>query len=393
MPALKVLSIAHSAVSREAGRQRYYPLSRRRDLDVHLVVPARWHQFGRTIHADPPDDPAVQVHVLDSVLTRGGPMSWYLHFYPQLPGLIRRLRPDVIHLWEEPWSVVAFQARLFRGNAALVLEVDQNILKRLPPPFEAVRRNLLRHTDHILSRSPQATEVVRANGYAGPVSAIGYGVDQATFRPAGGAVAARDHGATLRLGYVGRLVEEKGLDDALDAIAHARSRVSLAIMGEGPHEAHLRRRVAEMGLADRVSFHRWDRPVGVARFLQGLDALVLLTRTTKTVREQFGRVIIEAQSCGVPVIGSECGAIPSVVGNGGWIVPERAPEYLATLIDALAEDPAARRARGAAARENVRQRFTYDAVAEALASAWTDAAAAHRTPARGAIPATESPRP
>ncbi len=379
MSSLKVLSIAHTAVNREAGRLRYYPLSQRSDVDVHLVVPARWRKLGHTLIADASDDPGLKVHALPSMLAYGGPMSWYLHFYPRLPGLIRRVRPDVIHLWEEPWSMVAFEARLLKGDAALVLEVDQNILKRLPPPFEAMRRHVLRHTDHVLSRSPNATAVIRANGFTGPVSEIGYGVDQATFRPADGAPAAAGRAGMLRLGYVGRIVKEKGLDDALDAMLRCKTRVSLAVMGEGPYESHLRRRIAECGLADRVSFHGWNTAASVARFMQGLDALVLLTRTTKAVCEQFGRVIIEAQSCGIPVIGSECGAIPSVVGAGGWIVPEGAPERLAALFDALAEDPAGRRAQGLAARENVRQRFTFDAVAEALASAWISAAASRRT--------------
>ncbi len=61
-------------------------------------------------------------------------MNWYLHIYPALRRLIRDIQPDVIHLWEEPWSLVALQAVLFRGRARIMLEVDQNILKRLPPP-------------------------------------------------------------------------------------------------------------------------------------------------------------------------------------------------------------------------------------------------------------------
>ncbi len=368
------------------GRLRYHPLAQRADLDVHLVVPARWHQFGRTIDADPPGDPGVTVHVLPIRLPKAGPMGWYLHVYPGLRRLIRRLRPDVIHLWEEPWSLVALQACLLRGGAALVLEVDQNILKRLPPPFEALRRYTLARTDHVLARSPDAEAVVRATGYAGPVRFIGYGVDTATFRADD---APNRNEETLRLGYVGRLVVEKGLDDMLDAMARGPAPVHLAIMGEGPHEAHLRRRAEALGLAQRVSFEPWAPPAGVARFVRECDALILLTRTTPAVREQFGRVIIEAQACGVPVIGSSCGAIPSVVGPGGWIVPESAPAALADLLTHIAAQPEERAERAEAGRRNVADRFTYAAVAESLAAAWTDAAAPRRRAAVTA--ATPSP--
>ena len=371
---LKILSIAHPAVSSEGARLRYHSLAARDDVDVHLVVPAVWQEFGRSFAGTPSDDPALKIHVLPIRLPRAGPMGWYLHFYPGLRRLIREVDPDVVHLWEEPWSVVALQARVLKGRAALVMEVDQNILKRLPPPFEAIRRQVLRHTDHVLSRSPDATAVVRARGYDGPVTPIGYGVDLTSFFPATDRPVAESARSGLRIGYVGRLIEEKGLDDALDAMVRAAVPVSLAIMGEGPYENRLRQRVAERGLGNQVSFQGWGTPAEVASFMRSLDIMILLTRTTKSVREQFGRVIVEAQACGIPVIGSECGAIPSVVGDGGWIVPERDPGALAQLLEQVAADPALRSARGAAARDNVEARFTYEAVSHVLASACLAAA-------------------
>ncbi len=384
---IRVLSIAHGGVSRAAARLRYHALAGRTDLDVHLVVPRRWHQFGRVLDADPPDDPGVTLHILPIWFPKAGPMSWYLHLYPGLRALVRRLRPDVIHLWEEPWSLVALQASLLKGRTAMILEVDQNILKRLPPPFEWVRRFTLRRTAHILARTPDAAEVVRARGYDGPVTLIGYGVNDAVFRP--GEPAPRPPGGPLRIGYVGRLVPEKGLDDALDAMAQAQAPVCLALMGEGPHEAPLRRRAEALGLGDRVTFQGWAAPAEVAGFMRGLDAVLLLTRTTHAVREQFGRVIIEAQACGVPVIGSTCGAIPSVVGPGGWIVPESDPGALARLLERLAGAPDERAARAQAGLDNVARRFTTDAVAGVLAEVW--GAAVPELGGRAAGAATHAP--
>ena len=362
---LRIASIAHPAVSSEAGRLRYPYLAAKNDVELHLIVPAIWKEFGRTIAAEPQREAGFSVHVLPIRLPHAGPMNWYLHFYPALGRLLRELDPDVIHLWEEPWSIVALQAQMLRRRAALVLEVDQNLLKRLPPPFEAIRKYVLRRTDHVLSRSPDATMVVRARGYAGPVTPIGYGVDAATFTPLSSSAETGPRRA-FRIGYVGRLIEEKGLDDALEAMAMSGSPVTLGIMGEGPYESGLRERVASLGLEQCVSFQGWGAPAEVANFLRSLDALVLLTRTTRDVREQFGRVIIEAQACGMPVIGSTCGAIPDVVGDGGWIVPERDPHALRDLIDRIAGDAALLRAKGLAARANVQARFTYEAVATAL---------------------------
>jgi glycosyltransferase involved in cell wall biosynthesis len=366
---LRIVSIAHPAVSSEAGRLRYPYLAAKHDVELHLVLPAVWKEFGRTFTAEPPREAGFSVHVLPIRLPHAGPMNWYLHFYPSLRRLLRQIDPDVIHLWEEPWSIVALQAQLLRRRAALVLEVDQNILKRLPPPFETIRKHVLRHTDHLLSRSPDATAVVRARGYAGPVTPIGYGVDLSTFTPA-----ARLPNDVFRIGYVGRLIEEKGLDDVLDALAASSANVAFSIMGEGPHEARLRQRVQELRLSNRVTFRGWGAPTDVADFLRSLDALALLTRTTKAVREQFGRVIIEAQACGVPVIGSTCGAIPDVIGDGGWIVPERDPASLKALLDTIAGDTPRLQAKGRAACANVEARFTYEAVASAIETACRAAA-------------------
>lgn len=367
---LRVVSVAHSAVGAKGGRQRYAPLLRRSDLDLHLVTPKNWREFGRSLHAEPASDPAMQLHILPIMFPSAGPMSWYLHYYPGLRGLLRQVRPHVVHLWEEPWSIVALQAALLKKDAALVLEVDQNILKTLPPPFESIRRFVLKKCAHILARSPDAEAVVRAGGYDGPVTLIGYGVDQNCFRPDGDAA---PEGDGLRLGYVGRLVEEKGLDDVLDAMARAQSAAHLALIGAGPHEDKLRERVESLGLSERVSFRGWAAPDDVAKFIRGLDAAVLLTRTTPRVKEQFGRAIIEAQSCGVPVIGSNCGAIPDVIGPGGWVVPERDSEALARLLDDIAAGRENLSAKAQAARDNVASRFTYDEVARTLRHAWFEA--------------------
>ncbi len=340
-------------------------------FDVHLLAPLRWHQFGRTMHADPGGDPGFTLHAERIALPSLPGVKWYAHIYPRLGRIIADLRPDVVHLWEEPWSFVALQATLLRSDAALVLEVDQNILKRLPPPFESIRRFVLRRTDLVLSRSPDATAVVRACGFKGPVRPIGYGVDQITFCPT--TRPERSENVPLRIGYVGRIVEEKGLDDALTAMTMTHSAIELSIMGEGPHEAHLRRRLKQLGLEEKVSIRGWGRPSEVAGFMRAADVTILLTRTTPSVREQFGRAIVESQSCGVPVIGSACGAIPAVTGEGGWIIPERDPGALAQLLDHLCATPEEIAVRGLAGLANVAGRFTYETVARSLGGAWREA--------------------
>ena len=87
---LRIVSIAHPAVSSEAGRLRYPFLAAKRDVELHLVLPAVWKEFGRTIVAEPPKETGFSVHVLPILLPQAGPMNWYLHFYPRLAAYCAR---------------------------------------------------------------------------------------------------------------------------------------------------------------------------------------------------------------------------------------------------------------------------------------------------------------
>jgi glycosyltransferase involved in cell wall biosynthesis len=381
---LRVLSIAHPAGSNADGAQRYRPLADDPEFELHLLIPNRWREFGRRIIPRPKVATGIVLHLGPVRWLQAPYVSWYLHHYPKLRRVLQETRPDVIHLWEEAWSFVALQAVVLRKrhlpNAAIVLEVDQNILKRLPFPFQQIRRYVFSQTDHLLVRSPEALQVARDCGFWGTASPIHYGVDQVTFRPGNRAAARGELNLNgFVIGYVGRLVEEKGIDDVLTAMALTPATITLVIVGEGPHKRALQEHALRLGLAAHVHFLPRSSPSQVARILQALDILVLLTRTTPHVREQFGRVIIEAQACGVPVIGSSCGAIPFVVGTGGWIVPERAPQELANLLGRLAMSPDEIGAAGVRGGAQVGLHFTYAHVARALAMGWRDAVATRRS--------------
>lgn len=379
---LRVVSITHTGYSRAFGRLRYEPLVGDPGLDLTLVVPERWQEYGNDYRADPPL-PGLDIRVEPVRLLKAGPALWYLHHYPRLGRLLREANPDVIHLWEEPWSVIAAQAEWLRTrylpDTALVLETDQNILRRMPPPFEQMRRRALSRTDLLIGRAEEALAVCRACGYDGPTDTVEYGADHAVFRPGDRDAARAEFGASgLTVGYVGRLVPEKGLLEVLDAMAASRTPTTLLVLGTGPQRDELVGRAAELGLSERLKLFNPRPPAEVARFMSSLDALVLMSRTMRTWKEQFGRVIMEAQACAVPVIGSSSGSIPGVVDAGGWIVPEGDAPALAKLLDHLGDNPGELRAKGERGRQDALRRFTYETVAAALHRAWTRAAAARR---------------
>ncbi len=375
---MKVLSIAHSVALYPSGRFRYDALVRLRpEIDLTLVVPSRWREFGRDAQPKMLEG-SLKIRVEKIRLQALPRIKWYLHYYPRLHDILVEMRPDVIHLWEEPWSVVAWQAGRLRDRllprSALILETEQNILHRLPPPFKQIRGTTLKQTDLLIGRQPESLDVSRACGFDGPTAIVEYSVDHTVFRPSDRA-AARDglQARGLALGYVGRVVPEKGLDDVLAAMQASDRDITLYILGSGPHQERLLANAGKLGLGERVRVLEPRSPSGVAQFINGLDALVLMSRTTRTWKEQFGRVITEAHACGIPVIGSDSGAIPDVVADGGWIVKEGDIAGFAKLLQRLDDDRSEFARAGSAGLAQAAARFSAARVGTTLGDAFVKA--------------------
>ena len=166
---------------------------------------------------------------------------------------------------------------------------------------------------------------------------------------------------TVVLGYVGRLVPEKGVDLFLAAAAGI-SGVAVIVVGGGPDEDRLRRLSVELGITDRTHLVGSVPSTSVSEWLAALDVLVLPSLTTRGWSEQFGRVLVEAMACGVAVVGSDSGEIPSVIGDAGVVVEEGSAVGLQNALEMLLGNEYERRRLGEAGRVQALRSFTQDAV-------------------------------
>jgi glycosyltransferase involved in cell wall biosynthesis len=288
------------------------------DVELMVAVQSSWYDGSRVVRLERAHTAGYEL-VVEPIAFNG---NFHLHFYPRLRQRLRAFAPDIVHVDEEPYNFATFHAlRLARRSGARVLWFTwQNLNRRYTFPFRLIERYNLRHADYGIAGSAGAAKVWREKGYTGPLAVIPqFGVDPDIFVPRSGE---RDPARGFLIGYVGRLVPEKGVDLLLEAVVGLPGVWRLAIVGSGPELNRLELLARRLELADRISFEGEISSLRMPVFYRELDALVVPSRSRPNWVEQFGRILIEAMACGVPVVGSDCGEIPNVVGNAGLIFPE-----------------------------------------------------------------------
>jgi glycosyltransferase involved in cell wall biosynthesis len=328
-------------------------------IELTVAVPPEWRDERGVTRLERAHTQGYELTVTPIALNG----SFHLHFYPQLGALMARVRPDLVHIDEEPYNFATWHAlRLAHRHTAKTLFFSwQNLLRRYPPPFSWLEREVLRSADAAIAGNRASAEVWRAKGYAGPISVIPqFGVDPDIFQ----SPALIAPHASFTIGYAVRLVPEKGVDLLLRALAQLPSVAHARIVGSGPDLARLQALAAELGLAERVTF---ETPLPSTRtaleFYAQLDCLVLPSLTRPNWKEQFGRVLIEAMACGVPVVGSTCGEIPNVIGEAGLIFPEGDVDALAVRLRELLAGPELRQSLSAQGRARVLAHYTQKQIA------------------------------
>lgn len=341
--ARRLTVISHACVV-DANQSVYSELSH--EMDVDIVVPSVWRDelrptpygFNRQ---------AGSLATFHPVATFGiGRAQRHLHMCSPVR-VLQRLHPDVVVIEEEAFSIAGWRwARAARHlQLPYAVQSAENLERKLPFIVRWWERRVLAGSSFVMARSPAAALRSRRHGASdeeGRVVVVAHGVDavsESLPTPRPGVV-----------GYVGRLSEAKGVHDLLE-VAGRLPELQFEFAGDGPL------RTAVESATPNVRYRGTLSPHELRDFYRSIAVLAVPSRTTPTWSEQFGRVIIEAQAEGTPVVAYATGEIPWVASETAvQLVLEGDLDELANQLREIASSTASL-ARGQQGRDGVAKRF------------------------------------
>lgn len=276
-------------------------------------------------------DPGIQVLILPQPVNP-------LRLAVRLRWAVRDLGPDVVHLHSHQALLagrLTLAARNRRVRPALVSTAHGWVPERLRLRrlYAATYRATTTFDDATIAVS-QAT-AANFGRQARAIHVIANGIAR---EPALSPYQAGPERGPIRLGFLGRLTEEKGFLTALTAYRLLLVRfpeLELHVFGDGPLRAEAEAKAMEHDLG-RVTFHGWVPQGDVLRVLSGFTLLLMTSR-----EEGFPYVVLEAMSAGCPIVATAVGGIPEIIEDGhtGFLIPPDDPAAAAETIQRAVGQP------------------------------------------------------
>ncbi|MBD2039670.1 hormogonium polysaccharide biosynthesis glycosyltransferase HpsO [Microcoleus sp. FACHB-672] len=352
-------------------------------IEVTVVVPRRWKPGGV-------QNQTVETQFLDEGSFKVVPVSNFsknhqglLTFGADLVQLLRRFQPDIIQVEQGSRSLAYAQLitlnRLLGLNAKNLFFTWWNLPYHLKWPISQLEAYNLRHTHGLIAGNQDGAEILRGRGYQGAVQVMPQlGVDETLFQHQ--PQTELRHNLNIQpndfvVGFVGRFVEEKGLLTLAKALTDLQNFPwKWLLVGRGELQQTLMEWATENNLQNRLIWVETVPHDQVYQYINLMNVLVLSSETTnkfKTLtaagwKEQFGHVLIEAMACQVPVIGSNSGEIPHVIGEAGLVFPEGNAEALKNCLSQIINQPELAKSLSQKGCKRVKKNYTNKALAQQL---------------------------
>ncbi|MDP9393879.1 MAG: glycosyltransferase [Actinomycetota bacterium] len=288
--------------------------------------------------------------------------------------------PDVVHSHFWMSALAALVAGRATGVPVVHTYHALGVVKRRhqgakdTSPRERVRLEsaIARDVQRVVATcSDEVFELVRMGAHRARISVVPCGVDLGRFTESGPAWPRSDR---PRLLSIGRLVERKGVDTAIEALRGVPGAElviaggpPLSQLGADPEARRLKELATNLGVHDRVLMLGQVSREDVPALMRSADVVVCVPWY-----EPFGIVPLEAMACRRPVVASAVGGLVDTVADGvtGYLVPPRDPEGLAAVLRRMLANPFALEALGRAGIERARSRYAWERIARETATVY-----------------------
>lgn len=325
------------------------------DAEVTIVVPQKWSPGGvqqaKIVETEPWQINNFRVVPIPNFSQNN---QGLLTFKSPIINLLKSFKPNIIQVEQ---GVKSFgYAQLILLNRLLNLQAKNcfftwwNIPYRSKFPVSVLENFNLKNTDGLVAGNQDAVNILQDHGYQGRYCVLPQlGVDEQLFSPQSQPELATKLGITEEefvIGFVGRFVPEKGILTLIQAVSQLKHLSwKLLLLGRGDLKDTILSEAKKAGISERLILIESVPHDQVPCYINLMNVLVLPSQTNnqfKTLtsvgwKEQFGHVLIEAMACKVPVIGSDSGEIPNVIGEAGLIFPEQNTDALKKAISQLIE--------------------------------------------------------
>ena len=350
-------------------------------VEVTVVVPKRWKPGGvqnRIIETEYRDEGTFRIVPVSNFSQNH---QGLLTFGTDLISLLKQFRPQIIQVEQGSRGLAYTQMialnKLLGLKAKNVFFTWWNLSYELKLPVALLEKYNLNHSHGIISGNQDGAEVLRQRGYKGAIKVMPQlGVDENLFTPKAQPELAANLGINQEdfvVGFVGRFVQEKGLLTLLQALVTLKNKPwKLLLLGRGELQNELIKIAVENNIKKRLILIESVPHDQVTNYINLMSTLVLPSETTskfKTLtsvgwKEQFGHVLIEAMACQVPVVGSDSGEIPYVIGDAGLVFPEGDAQALANCLVQLIDKPYFAHTLGEMGYQKVMIKYTNKALAK-----------------------------
>ncbi|MEG5057231.1 hormogonium polysaccharide biosynthesis glycosyltransferase HpsO [Microcoleus sp. A2-C5] len=381
---MRILVASHTYIV-DINREKFKILANLEPgIEVTIVVPRRWKPGGvqnQTIETEFYQKGSFKIVPISNFSQNN---QGLLTFGTDIIKLLQEFQPQIIQVEQGSKSLAYTQLiilnKLLKLQAKNILFTWWNLPYKLKWPVSVLENYNLNHTDGIIVGNLDGAKILRQRGYTGAMAVMPQlGVDETLFRRTG-----KDADLLLKLGieptdfvvgFVGRFVEEKGLLTLAESLAGLKKLPwKWLLVGQGKLRSHLEQKCIEWGISDRIVWIESVSHEAIPPYINLMNCLVLPSQTSykfKTLttvgwKEQFGHVLIEAMACKIPVIGSDCGEIPHVIGDAGLVFPEGNAAVLRDCLQKLMERPEFAADLGDRGYHRAMTNYTNQALAEQL---------------------------